>query len=956
MECTLSVTEAVEKFVTNIKKKYKGRRIIRKEQLLCCRSEKLVRLELAERERLQGIEQRGSGNKKVVRTPLTYTDLFKVESGKKEIKKILVDGDAGIGKTTFCTTISEKWANGEIFKEFELLVLLPLRQQEVASAGSLLDLLMLLHPSNRICELVKEYFEEDEGKILVVADGWDELSKEKRDKGSFLYKFLFGELYYSMSTVVTSRHSASASLHHLSCIDRFAEVRGFDKEHIVEYINSEFASDQKQASDLLEKLENNPLIESICSVPLNCAIICHLWQTLKGDLPITLTGIYTQIILNIILRNIRKFSAYYSENVLNLSSFDDLPESLQQSWWLLCKFAFQALKKDQLVFSDKELKDFFPQGLAFGESNSFLCFGLLQSSVSSLAVGCGRSFHFLHLTFQEYLAALFLVKQECDSQIVDSSSLISNLTSLYTVEGPHSIVSRFCFGIVFSFEMFRSSIGQRILTMFPSELYSYNTNRVLSHFLWAFEAQNEEFAHIIADYCRRFCLNPSNAHESMAIAYVISITADLKCNGIAIDFHLCGLHDSNIMALTDALAGKDGKLQVKSLNLFGNKLTDGGVTDLFHRASAAFQSLECLNLGGNRIRGDGVNSALTTLAKSRLKVEFYFYDNRLEVSSLIVFRDGLCHHQLSNLMVLCLEGSLSSDADTNAELILALGNCSDLRVLNLSRNNLHVPGGRALGKILPKLYLDELKVSEAMLGDEGMAALVENLDGNCDIRELDLGTNDIHAAGVLYLAESVYEGKIVIEDALCLDNNSLCWEGAIDLFKLLFNGDFQISCLSLQRCKLTTIGGNNDKCITYSGIREFIRSLITKANSVEEIYLSDSFTGECIHVLAGLMCLCPHLEILDCTNCLITSDDLKQLLSLLSQLKFNHLKTWILCQNYLDDDGASALIEQMPMFPSLTHIEVDSNQLSTEVHTMLDENYKKRQRVLYLLLLPLCAY
>ena len=96
------------------------------------------------------------------------------------------------------------------------------------------------------------YFEEDESKILIVADGWDELSKGKRDKGSFLYKLLFGELYYSMSTVVTSRPSASASLHHLSCIDRFAEVRGFDKEHIVEYINTEFASDPKQARNLLD--------------------------------------------------------------------------------------------------------------------------------------------------------------------------------------------------------------------------------------------------------------------------------------------------------------------------------------------------------------------------------------------------------------------------------------------------------------------------------------------------------------------------------------------------------------------------------------------------------------------------------------------------------------------------------------------------------------------------------
>ena len=580
-------------------------------------------------------------------------------------------------------------------------------------------------------------------------------------------------------------------------------------------------------------------------------------------------------------------------------------------------------------------------------NDDILCFGLLQSSVSFLEVGCGRSFHFLHLTFQEYLAALFLVKQESDSQVADSVSLssIKRLTDQFPVEDHHSIVSRFFFGIAFSFEMFCCSVGQRILTMFPNALYSYYTNRVLSHFLWAFEAQNKDFAHIIAGYCKRFSLNPSTAHEVMAIAYVISITADLECNGVVIDFGLCGLHDYHIKALTDALASKDGMMQMKYLNLFGNKLTGRGVTDLFSRASAAFQSLECLNLGGNRIRSDGINSALTTLAKSCHKVKFYFYDNPFEVSSLNTFGEGLCHHQPNNLLVLHLEGSLSSDADTNAKFILALENCTNLKVLDLSRNSLHVPGGRALGKILPKLSLDELKVSETVLGDEGMVALVQSLEGECDIKELDLGSNNIHAAGISYLAKSIYTENIFIEDVLCLDDNSLCWEGAIDLLKLLFTRSLQIRHLSVQRCKLTTIRDINDKCISYSGMRELLHGLMNKANSIEEIYLSDNFTEERIHLLAGLMCLCPHLKILATNNCLITSDDLKQLLSLLSQLKFNHLKTWNLSQNNIDDAGATALIEHSPIFPSLIHIEVDNDQISPEVCRSLEESYKRRRKV-----------
>ena len=953
MESTLSVTEAMKKFVTNIKKKYKGRRPIHEEQLLSCRSEKLVKLELVERDRLQPSEQRGNGDNKAIRARLAYADLFKAKSGKKEIRKILIDGDAGIGKTSFCIAICEDWANGEILQEFELVLLLPLREQEVASAGSLLDLLKVLHPSHKICDLVKEYFEEDEGKILVIADGWDELSKEKCEEGSFLYRFLFGSQYCSISTLVTSRPSASAPLHLLKNINQFAEIRGFNKECIVKYINNEF--EQEKASQLLERLESNPIIESICSVPLNCVIVCHLWRKHEGDLPTTMTGLYTKIVLNIINRNIQRVPSY--KNILNLTTFSDLPETLQQSWWLICKFAFQTLKKGQLIFSDKELKDFFPQGLSLDEN--ILCFGLLQFSVSYLEVCCGRSFHFLHSTFQEYLAALFIVKEEYSSPATDNGSLISRLTALFPLKMPCPIILRFFFGIVFNFEAFRCSIGQKILTVLHSEICSrYNNDVMLSHFLWAFEAQNDRFTHIIAGYVDKGCfLSPRTVHEAVSIVYVIANTPHLECSDMLMEFSSCGLCDSHIIALADVLANKAGKLQVKRLNLNTNKLTDRGVTELFHRASAAFESLEFLSFGRNEVRGDCINSILAILAKpfnKCHKVNLCFRANPLEVSSLMVFRDALGHHQLSNLTVLHLDGSLCSDAQANAKFILALGYCRALWILDLSKNNLNVPGGRALGKILDQLSLSVLKVSDAKLGDEGIVALTQSINCTFHIEVLDLVNNGIHAAGVSSLADSVCEGKVVIEGFLHLDNNSLCLEGAMALVRLLNSENFQAYGLTLSGCRLTIVGGgrthaisrppNFDEPITCAGITESICSHGIKANSIERLRLSDNgFTGEAIHLLAGFMYLCPQLRVLYCNDCEITSDDLKQLLLLLPQPNLN-FNTWNLNHNNLDDDGVSALIEKLSIFPSLTCIGVMNNNYHI-MNGRLEKICKKRREV-----------
>ena len=70
-----------------------------------------------------------------------------MKSEKKPVRKVLVEGDAGIGKTTLSISDSEDWANEKLFQEFELLLLLPLGHRRISSAGCLSELLKLLHPS-----------------------------------------------------------------------------------------------------------------------------------------------------------------------------------------------------------------------------------------------------------------------------------------------------------------------------------------------------------------------------------------------------------------------------------------------------------------------------------------------------------------------------------------------------------------------------------------------------------------------------------------------------------------------------------------------------------------------------------------------------------------------------------------------------------------------------------------
>ena len=974
----------MDTFITSIKEKYRERLINREEQWPPCHSDKLVRLELVERKKGEGYSaniQRGRSreDKDVKRTPLPYSDLFKVESGKKPVRKVLVEGDAGIGKTTLCISVSEDWANGKLFQPFELVLHLPLRMKVVASVGSLPELLKLLHPSPRLCESVARYLEEEEGKsVLIIADGWDELGESERQKSSFLYQLLF-ETFPFTSVVVTSRPFASASLHRLSCIDRFVEIQGFSKENIKEYIESEFPSDQRKVISLLEQLEQNPLVESVCSVPLNCAIVCHLWRTLEEALPTTMTELYTKIILNVVFRNIQKAGVH--KNVLSLTNFDALPADLLESWWLLCEFAYQTLKNDQIVFSQEELVDFFPQGLALSEK--VLCFGLLQSTESIFDVGRGVSFHFLHLTFQEYLAALHLVKRLVDRQSAKSNRPIikHKVFESYDVRERFAIVWRFFFGIYFNVEGC-TDCG-------PIKPYiSYYSEDVLVCCHCAYEARNiiivNDIIHSLIDkrkphgvwfWCSR------TAHDCSAVLYVIDKMK--KCSeGIDIDFSGCHITENQIRALTNSLANKQGKLQVKKLDLSDNKLAYDCVSDLLDRAASAFQSLQKLNLGNIKIEPKHVTTILgkpSCQALSNLDLS----RNYLGVSGLQALENVVSAGWLANLDDLKLSGCLTDDADINASALETFlkslsAHCPHLDKLDLSDNDLGVPGASALAVAISQhnthcyerksLWLKTINLNNFKLGDEGLNVFFEKLESPHLFDSLSIKNNNISATGLTYLAAWLEE-RLEWYDRdddyhlyycdyleLAIGGNPLGCEGIITVAKIL--GSCYQESLDLSRCHLTTVVENTGNPPTHDDEHSSLfRDTGHQLRQMPKSYIIDfltldgnCFTGECIHIVAGFIHLCENLTQLYCRDCNITSDDLMQLLEIIAKSKVscpdlcNQLQILDLDDNKIDDRGVSALLHHAPsLFPDLGKdyddygVYLDGNPVSKEMVEMLEK-------------------
>ena len=157
----------------------------------------------------------------------SYNDLFTTQDTEKITKKIVIEGAAGIGKTTLCTTIIRDWATGKLFQQFDLLLMLPIHEKKLASVTSINTMFSLIYDANT-CAFINNYLESQGEKVLIIADGWDAMpSAPERQKQCVLYNILFGDRFPTISVLVTSR--PSTALRTLQCIDQFIELCVFNK-------------------------------------------------------------------------------------------------------------------------------------------------------------------------------------------------------------------------------------------------------------------------------------------------------------------------------------------------------------------------------------------------------------------------------------------------------------------------------------------------------------------------------------------------------------------------------------------------------------------------------------------------------------------------------------------------------------------------------------------------------
>ncbi|KAK3542107.1 hypothetical protein QTP86_014359, partial [Hemibagrus guttatus] len=622
-------------------------------------------------------------------TPINCNDLFK----DKSIRSVLTKGVAGIGKTVSVQKFLLDWSEGKANQDITFMFPLPFRELNLIKQKKL-SLMNLLHTFFPEIELLNY----DSYKVLFIFDGLDEcrfplnfqkneILRDVTESASvdvLLTNLIKGNLLPSALLWITARPGAANQIPP-ECVDQVTEVRGFSDLQKEEYFRKRI-SYQNLANKIITHMKSSRSLFIMCHIPVFCWISATVLERMlgeaeSGEIPKTLTQMFTHFLIFQIKHNHQKYHQKCDPN----------PQQTRESILALGKLAFQQLEKGNLIFYEEDLREC---GIDVREVSVYsgVCTQIFREEFK---LHLGKVFSFVHLSVQEFLAALyaflcFISRNVTEQQTTVLSDLFikSNVSdfhkcavdkALQSENGHLDLFLRFLLGLSLdsnqsplqglmpqtgssshskqetvkyvkkkirenpspekSINLFHClnelndhSLVQEVQTYLNRKGFSRLSRTSLSSAQWSALV----FVLLTSDEeLDEFNLRKFDPSEECLLRLLPVVKASRKA-----DLHECNLTEESCRALSSVLSSDSSRL--RELNLSYNKLQDSGVKLLSDGLKNTHCTLEILDLRGCYLTEEGCRVLSSVLSEnSSCLRELNLSDNKLQDSGVKLLSDGL---------------------------------------------------------------------------------------------------------------------------------------------------------------------------------------------------------------------------------------------------------------------------------------------------------------------------
>ncbi|XP_038053610.1 uncharacterized protein LOC119726064 [Patiria miniata] len=243
-----------------------------------------------------------------------YGDIFLVKTTDGNvIKRAILCGSAGMGKSTIIDKMAYDWATGVALGQFSLLFVLKMSALDQTSDLVESVFSQLLADDTVVFKGGLEAFIKDNGSsVLILIDGFDEFRTTNLEPEKFgsILRMLNRKFGKKCFVVVTTRPSHLAKLKSKSLIEKpftHVKVLGFKMEDIGQYVRKFFPAKLDEAEGLLNRIQSSDVLSDLARSPMLLLLMCGLWEE-KATLPDTLSRLFSEAIRYIFRRKIHKLS------------------------------------------------------------------------------------------------------------------------------------------------------------------------------------------------------------------------------------------------------------------------------------------------------------------------------------------------------------------------------------------------------------------------------------------------------------------------------------------------------------------------------------------------------------------------------------------------------------------------------------------------------------------------